>query len=116
MPPSTTFSFLVVAPDYMDADASKRRNDAKDSHIEHMGKFGKAGILRAGGGMLPADNYDFSSGAKVTGSFMIFEAESIEAVKQIIEEDIFWTQSVWDHEKLQIIPFYSPLPIPPLMS
>ena len=90
-----------------------------------------------GGGSLAHDNYDYQGGAKLTGSIMIFECESIEAVKKIIEEDVYWTEPVvcniffsrclgqlptdcgitqWDHEKLQIIPFFSPAPVPALMT
>ncbi|KAI0797359.1 hypothetical protein BC629DRAFT_1439235 [Irpex lacteus] len=115
-PQPKTYSFLVVAPDYTDTNALKMRNENQAAHVEHMGDVGKAGILRTGGGSLAHDSYDFLNGAKLTGSIMIFESESIEAVRKIIEDDVYWTEPVWDHEKLQIIPFFSPAPIPPLMA
>ncbi len=47
-----------------------------------------------GGGSLAHDSYDFLNGAKLTGSIMIFESESIEAVRKIIEDDVYWTEPV----------------------
>ncbi|KAI0697368.1 hypothetical protein BC835DRAFT_1472926 [Cytidiella melzeri] len=114
---SKTHSFVVSAPDHTDADSPKRRKDAAEQHIKNMTQFGKDGIFRTGGVTLAHDGINIADG-KVTGSMMIFECESITDVKKIIEGDVSWTDRVirWDHEKLQIIPFFSPVPVPALLT
>jgi len=49
---------------------------------------------------------------KMVGSLMIFEAENIEAVKTMIETDIYYTSGVWDPERLVILPFVAATPFP----
>ncbi|KAI0340431.1 hypothetical protein BDW22DRAFT_1334556 [Trametopsis cervina] len=110
-----TYSFLVCAPDYPDVPATNRRAATRAQHVEHMGKLGKDGVLRTGGGMLAPDEYGAVE-RTVRGSIMIFECESLDAVRKIIEEDVYWTTLVWDHERLSIIPFFSPAPVPALMA
>ncbi|KAF4599690.1 hypothetical protein EYR40_006789 [Pleurotus pulmonarius] len=48
---------------------------------------------------------------KPQGSLLIFEADSLEEVNQIIERDIYFTEKVWDADKIMILPF---LPVTPL--
>lgn len=39
-----------------------------------------------------------------TGSILLVRAETIDAVKEIIKDDIYTRTGVWDEEKVQIIP------------
>lgn len=49
-----------------------------------------------------------------TGSILLVRAENIDAVKEIIKDDIYTRTGVWDEEKVQIIPvcFFSFLSFP----
>jgi len=38
----------------------------------------------------------------MNGSVLVFEAESAAAVRAMIEEDVYWTNNVWDKETLDI--------------
>ncbi|KAG8918296.1 hypothetical protein FRC00_012614 [Tulasnella sp. 408] len=42
---------------------------------------------------------------KVFGSLVLFEANSVEEVREKIEQDLYWTSGVWDKAKLTILPF-----------
>jgi len=42
----------------------------------------------------------------------ILQAESLEAVKKMIETDIYYTSNVWDPERIVILPFAAVTPIP----
>lgn len=38
------------------------------------------------------------------GSVVVYKAENVEEVREIINKDIYATSGVWDLEKVQIIP------------
>lgn len=42
--------------------------------------------------MLAPENFD-TADRKLNGSMMVIEAESAEAVRKIVEKDIYWTAS-----------------------
>ena len=46
------------------------------------------------GGALTSPESIHSDQKKLVGSGMMFEAESAEAVRKILEEDIYWTSNV----------------------
>ncbi|KAI0343502.1 hypothetical protein BDW22DRAFT_1328402 [Trametopsis cervina] len=104
--------FVLYAPDHTDADAPSRRLAVRPKHIEAGKQLYADGVHRLGGAMISPDTYQTDS-KKMVGSFLIFEAESIEAVREIVEKDVYWTGNVWDKEKLAIIPFVAAHPFPP---
>lgn len=82
--------------------------------------------------MLVAPETLSSENKKLVGSSMVFEEESVEAVRQRIEGDVYWTTNVvrgtlvysrrsderlilgrqWDKEKLVILPYLAAIPLP----
>ncbi|KAI0691508.1 hypothetical protein BC835DRAFT_1360226 [Cytidiella melzeri] len=106
-----THTFLVYAPDYTDSEASSRRLAVRPKHLERAGVMFSEGVSRIGGAMVSPDTYD-TPDRKMVGSMMVFEAENIEAVRKIVEEDVYYTGGVWDKEKLVIIPWVSAHPLP----
>lgn len=53
---------------------------------------------------------------KFRGSCMIFEGESIDAVRQLVEEDLYYKTDVWDKEKIVILPIALATGLPPVPS
>ena len=46
-----------------------------------------------GGGLLTPETYQ-TENKKLVGSMLIFEMESLEAVRQLVESDVYWTSNV----------------------
>ncbi|KIJ67521.1 hypothetical protein HYDPIDRAFT_108348 [Hydnomerulius pinastri MD-312] len=109
--------FVVWAPDYTDEGALARRLAVRPSHLENANKLIQQGILRVGGGVLSADSLNAApSDRTFFGSCMIYEAETLEAVRQFIEDDIYYKTGVWDKEKLVILPIVLATGLPPVPS
>ncbi|KAF8135654.1 hypothetical protein EV363DRAFT_1321221 [Boletus edulis] len=85
--------FVVWAPDY--AGAQEIRLAIRPRHLENAHRLTKEGVIPANAA--PADR-------KFFGSCLIIEAESLEAVRKIVEGDVYYKEGVWDKEKLQILP------------
>ncbi|KAI9572120.1 hypothetical protein HD554DRAFT_2067090 [Boletus coccyginus] len=106
--------FVVWAPD---AGADERRLAVRPRHLENVHQLAKEGIIRVGGAVLTSDPANpADAGRKFFGSFIIIEAESLEAARKIVENDIYYTTDVWDKEKLQVLPIMLATPLPPLPS
>jgi hypothetical protein len=101
---SATKIFLVYAPYYTDADILARRNVARAGHLEHMGSLIKDGIVRVGGVLMEAEPVDEKSPNPV-GSSIIVKMGSVKEVREMLEEDIYYTGNVWDKEKLVVLPY-----------
>ncbi|KAI0090658.1 hypothetical protein BDY19DRAFT_725267 [Irpex rosettiformis] len=108
------YTFLLYAPDYTDSEALNRRLAVRPKHLENAKVMFNGGVSRIGGALVSPDSYD-TPNRKMVGSMMVFEAENIEAVRKIVEQDVYYTGGVWDKERLVIIPWVSahPLPTPP---
>ncbi|KZV83040.1 hypothetical protein EXIGLDRAFT_838716 [Exidia glandulosa HHB12029] len=94
LPPVT--NYLVVAYDVPDSKRPVHREEhlagAKAAHDD---------------GRLPVAGAMFDEGAtKMIGSTMLFKAESLEAVRKIIESDPYYINGVWDKERITILPFF----------
>ncbi|KAJ7089208.1 hypothetical protein B0H15DRAFT_839903 [Mycena belliarum] len=105
--------FFVHAPDKTDPDAFARRLSVRATHLEAAKKAIADGIIRVGGALLTPESL-LSDDKKMfqIGSMLIVEAENIEAVKTMIEGDIYYTAGVWDPERIVILPFAAATPIP----
>ncbi|KAJ6618002.1 hypothetical protein B0H10DRAFT_2031709 [Mycena sp. CBHHK59/15] len=103
--------FFVHAPDKTDPDAFKRRLSVRATHLENAKKAIDSGSIRIGGALLTPESL-LSADKKMIGSMFIFEAENIDAVKKIVESDIYYTAGVWDPERIVILPFVAATPIP----
>ncbi|KAJ7255373.1 hypothetical protein C8J57DRAFT_1346331 [Mycena rebaudengoi] len=107
----TLHRFFVHAPDKTDAGAFERRLSVRTKHLENAKKAIDSGSVRIAGAVLTPESL-LTDDKKMIGSVFIFEAENIEAVKKIIENDIYYTSGVWDPERLVILPFMAATPIP----
>jgi len=102
---STTHSnlntYLVIAPDLKDSNRLKLREE----HIK-MAKEGlKTGRIVNGGAMLDSDPSESNSVLpKMTGSWLLIKASSIEEARQMCLNDVYSTQLAWDVTRLQITP------------
>ncbi|KAJ3555706.1 hypothetical protein NM688_g2428 [Phlebia brevispora] len=105
-----TYTFAVWAPDYTDPDALNRRLSVRPKHFENAKPLIDKGVMRLGGALLDPS----STEKKMIGSVVVYEAESLEACRKIVEEDIYYTAGVWDKEKLVILPWISAAPLPPM--
>lgn len=47
-----------------------------------------------GGGLLDPSSSETAPEKRLIGSFMVYEAENLEAVRRIVEEDIYYTAGV----------------------
>ncbi|KAJ3555703.1 hypothetical protein NM688_g2430 [Phlebia brevispora] len=107
-----TYTFAVFAPDYTDPDALGRRLAVRTQHLANAKSLLQAGTLRIGGALISPETYDKPE-KKLIGSLMIFEAANIDAIRKVIEDDIYYKTNVWDKEKLIILPWVSAAPLPP---
>ncbi|KAJ7731099.1 hypothetical protein DFH07DRAFT_755863 [Mycena maculata] len=105
--------FVVYAPDKTDSGAFERRLSVRATHLENAAKAITAGVIRVGGALLTPESLTGADKKMASiGSMMIFEAENIEAVRTMVEADIYYTSGVWDPERLVILPFVSATPLP----
>jgi len=103
---TTKHKFVVWAPDMTDPDAFQRRLSVRTKHLERADGLRESEALKIGGALLtPESIASPTAEKKMIGSMMIFESESLESLKKLIEEDIYYTGNVWDKEKLVILPF-----------
>ncbi|EKM53591.1 uncharacterized protein PHACADRAFT_260022 [Phanerochaete carnosa HHB-10118-sp] len=105
--------FILYALDYMDPEAFDRRMAVRPTHLANANALKEQGVMRIGGGLVDPTTYQ-SGEKKLIGSLMVFEAESLEAVRKVVEEDIYYKSNVWDKEKLVILPWLLSQPLPPL--
>ncbi|KAI0087493.1 hypothetical protein BDY19DRAFT_994822 [Irpex rosettiformis] len=112
--PSTSLFFLWL-PDYTDSDAQRRRAEATPRHLKQMmanvvskqrGDYGGVTTMRA----TSANARQAAKNHMIDGTIVIVEAESVEAVWRLIEQDVFYTENVWDKERIVIKPFIPTLP------
>jgi hypothetical protein len=105
--------FFVYAPDKTEPGTLERRLSVREKHLAGAKVGHESGFIRIGGVLTTPDaitNPDAPK--KMVGSTLILEAESIDQVKNMIENDIYYTSGVWDPEKLVILPFFSAFPLP----
>ncbi|KAF9085737.1 hypothetical protein BGX23_009414 [Mortierella sp. AD031] len=93
--------FIVIARDYQDPEALARRLDVRPKHMVDARALKKSGKLQIGGALLT----DHTDTGKMIGSIMIFQADSADEVRQLVEKDYYVTAKVWEH--YQILPFRS---------
>ncbi|KAI0644891.1 hypothetical protein C8Q79DRAFT_912402 [Trametes meyenii] len=101
--------FLVYAPD----GPNSHRGPLAEEHMKQNEGAFKSGFIRLGGGLLPPGTKSTDSDAlqKLTGSFVIVQAETEEQVWEAFKKDIYYTSGkVWDHEKLTVAPVFIPMP------
>ncbi|KAL1741190.1 hypothetical protein HDZ31DRAFT_84977 [Schizophyllum fasciatum] len=102
--------FLVYAPDY--PDCLDRRLAVRPQHLERAKQdqdsklqiYGSPFRPRPGTSLhdapLPADV------PRIAGSFMVYTFPTLEDCWTRIKEDVYWTERVWDKEKLFVEQLY----------
>ncbi|KAI9572119.1 hypothetical protein HD554DRAFT_2015349 [Boletus coccyginus] len=97
-------SYLVWAPDCTDGGALARRMAVRPKHFITANKQIKQGILKVAGGLITPESQDAAlADKKFVGSALLYEADSIEDVRKLVEQDVYWTENVWDKDKLVIL-------------
>jgi len=94
--------FVVWAPDY--EGAYEQRMKVRPDHLVGARQAEADGILRVGGGMLSPESLTGGE-RKLVGSMLLYEAESIEVVREQVEKDVYYKNPVWDKSKIVILPF-----------
>ncbi|KZT55571.1 hypothetical protein CALCODRAFT_498457 [Calocera cornea HHB12733] len=100
--PSRTF--LIYAPDL--PDAAPRRAKVRPAHLAGNTERMDSGIFMLGGALLDEEG-------KMVGSSIVMRAESIDEVKAYVAQDVYFTDGVWDPEKLIITEFKAAPRAPP---
>ncbi|KAG9033229.1 hypothetical protein FRB95_000408 [Tulasnella sp. JGI-2019a] len=97
-------TFVVWAPDFDDAEAFSRRLQVREQHLANGAAKAKKGTIKLGGAMLTPESIT-GGDRKMVGSMLLFEADSLEEVRKLVEEDVYFKGKVWDPSKLVILPF-----------
>ncbi|KAL2152698.1 hypothetical protein VTH82DRAFT_5882 [Thermothelomyces myriococcoides] len=98
------FEWLVVVPDF--PGAHEKRLAVRPQHFAGLGPFKESGTYQMGGAVLnevptSSDPKDFS----FAGSTIVIVASSREEIKEILRQDVYAKEGVWDVENAQIWPF-----------
>ncbi|KAF9785785.1 hypothetical protein BJ322DRAFT_1004377 [Thelephora terrestris] len=96
--------FMVYAPDSTEPGTLQRRLALRPEHLERINTLRTSGVLKVIGPTLTPESVLPGAEQKLNGSLLIAEASSIEEVKKIVEGDVFYTENVWDKEKMIITP------------
>jgi len=105
--------FFVYAPDNITEGTFAKRLSVRSEHIERVKGIYANGIIRVGGVLLSPESLSAPpESQKMVGSTFICEAESLDDVKKLVEEDIYYKEGVWDKEKIVILPMIAATPIP----
>ncbi|THV06719.1 hypothetical protein K435DRAFT_773064 [Dendrothele bispora CBS 962.96] len=102
--------FFVYAPD-KEGSASKRF-EVRARHLEDIAPLIQSGVVKMGGMMITPKSLETEGQREPLGSCIVYEAENLDAVKKMVESDVYYTAGVWDREKLVVVPFLSATPFP----
>lgn len=94
--------WLVTVPDH--PNAIEKRLAARPKHLDNLKPRIDAGQVVFGGAMLSEQPGEGES-PKMTGSVMLFKANSEEEVRQLLEADEYTKGGAWDVSKATIQPF-----------
>ncbi|KAL1746573.1 hypothetical protein HDZ31DRAFT_33949 [Schizophyllum fasciatum] len=101
----TKHKFLVYAPDRAEEGTFEKRMSVRPAHLENASSLISSGFSRVVGALGTPESVN-SPNKKLVGSVLIVEAESIDDVKAKVEADVYYTNNVWDKERLVILPFF----------
>ncbi|KAK9364190.1 hypothetical protein V1504DRAFT_443870 [Lipomyces starkeyi] len=96
------YEYVAIIPDKL--DALERRVAVRATHLENVKRMFDAGIMVSGGVYLDGPVIE-SSTPSFKGSVVNIIAESTEQVKEILSQDPYTLNDVWDWEKAQIFNF-----------
>jgi len=104
--------FFVYAPDYADSDALNRRLKVRQQHLDGVRPLIENEWSRVAGALVTEQSLQPGADKQFLGSAFIIKAESLEEVRKRMEADVYWTENVWDKEKMVITAFLSATPYP----
>ncbi|KAN0139638.1 hypothetical protein V8E53_002300 [Lactarius tabidus] len=93
---ATKQTYVVWAPNDTKPEVLERRTALWGDHMNNMMRLVKEGAIKAGGPLFDSVSGDPS------GGLIVFEAESLEAVREMIQNDPFWTGNVWTQDRVEI--------------
>jgi len=93
---ATKQTYVVWAPADPKPEVLERRTAVRPEHLKNVARLASEGTLKLGGPMTDAVSGDAS------GSLLVLEAESLEAAREIVKNDPYWTGDVWNKEKIDI--------------
>ncbi|KAK9369621.1 hypothetical protein V1509DRAFT_562656 [Lipomyces kononenkoae] len=102
MSDSQKHEYVAILPDKL--DSLERRLAVRVDHLQNVKKMFAAGIMVSGGAYLDGPLIEGST-ASFKGSVVNIMAESPEQVKEILSQDPYTLNDVWDWEKAQIFNF-----------
>ncbi|KAF9567916.1 hypothetical protein CPC08DRAFT_626012 [Agrocybe pediades] len=106
-------NFFVYAPDKTEPGTLQRRLSVRETHLGGAKERHETGFIQIGGAITTPEAITNPDAPKnMVGSVFLIQAESIDDVKKMIENDIYYTSGVWDADKIVIAPFFSAFPLP----
>ena len=90
--------YLVLAHDHHDQDAPARRAAVREAHLEAVRPLAERGVVQVGGALL-------DDAGVMRGSMMLVEAESEAEVRDLVWNDVYVRERVWDVDAITIRPF-----------
>ncbi|KAJ2005048.1 hypothetical protein GGI04_000836 [Coemansia thaxteri] len=93
-------AYLVIVNDFKDPDALSRRLQVRSEHLLEAKERRKQGVLLSGGALL-----DSHESGKMTGSALVFNAESPDEVLDLLKSDPYTIGRAWDLGSVKIFPF-----------
>ncbi|KAG7090925.1 hypothetical protein E1B28_009999 [Marasmius oreades] len=110
---SGKFLIYTYAPDRTEEGTFERRMSVRPQHIEGLKANVANGSIRVAGALLtPESLHAAQEDKRMIGSTFIWEAESLEEVREKLSKDPYWTNAVWDKEKIVVTPIAAATPIP----
>ncbi|RDW60869.1 hypothetical protein BP6252_12252 [Coleophoma cylindrospora] len=98
------FEWLVILPDF--EDNLEHRLEVRPKHFAGLSAAVEAGNFRMGGALLEEVPKE-GEGMKMMGSALVAMASTKEEVIEMIKNDPYAKEKVWDLNKMQIYPFKS---------
>ena len=88
--------YIALAHDGTDPEAAARRQRVRATHLEGIRPAVDSGMLQLGGAIL-------DDAGTMIGSVLLLEAESADAARDFIDNDIYSREGVW--QNVEIYPF-----------
>lgn len=97
-----SYEYFVQIPDH--PNALDKRLAARPTHLANLKPHIDSGKVVFGGATLSRQPND-GEAPDMTGSAMLIKADSVEEVKQFLENDAYTKGGAWDPSKAVITPF-----------
>ncbi|PVU87785.1 hypothetical protein BB559_005888 [Furculomyces boomerangus] len=88
-------SYFATIQDHSDADCLSRRTAALEPHIAGLKSLKQNSFLQTAGGTFDKDG-------KMSGSILLYNADTEQQVREMVENDPFCKERVWDINTLVI--------------